>query len=100
MLDESFMRQLTNTFSELFTGTQIHSASLAHWEWDYCASQPKGTSGQSKKEVSLADYELSKNTKSRRDRLLMRYSPLVERYLIMHNYETINNVRKWNMLLT
>lgn len=30
----------------------------------------------------------------------MRYSPLVERYLITHNYETINNVRKWNMLLT
>jgi len=30
----------------------------------------------------------------------MRYSPLVERYLITHNYETINNVRKWKMLLT
>ena len=30
----------------------------------------------------------------------MRYSPLVERYLMTHNYETINNVRKWNMLLT
>ena len=30
----------------------------------------------------------------------MRYSPLVERYLITHNYETINNVRKWQMLLT
>jgi len=30
----------------------------------------------------------------------MRYSPLVERYLITHNYETINNVSKWTMLLT
>ena len=30
----------------------------------------------------------------------MRYSPLVERYLITHNYETINNVKKWKMLLT
>ena len=30
----------------------------------------------------------------------MRYSPLVERYLITHNYETINNVSKWKMLLT
>lgn len=38
-LTESFMRQLVNTFSELFTGTQIHSASLAHWEWQYCANQ-------------------------------------------------------------
>ena len=52
------------------------------------------------KDASLADYEISKNTKSRRERLLMRYSPLVERYLLNHNYETINNVRKWNMLLT
>jgi hypothetical protein len=30
----------------------------------------------------------------------MRYSPLVERYLMTHNYETINNVKKWKMLLT
>jgi hypothetical protein len=30
----------------------------------------------------------------------MRYSPLVERYLFTHNYETINNVSKWTMLLT
>ena len=31
-LDEFFMRELLNTFSELFTGTQIHSASPTHWE--------------------------------------------------------------------
>lgn len=30
----------------------------------------------------------------------MRYSPLVERYLINHNYETINNVIGWKMKLT
>lgn len=30
-LTVDFMRQLTNTFSELFTGTVIHSASLSHW---------------------------------------------------------------------
>ena len=41
-----------------------------------------------------------KNTKSRRDKMLMRYSPLIERYLITHRYETVNNVREWNMLLT
>ena len=98
-LDQPFMRQLTNTFSELFTGTQIHSASLAHWEQSFCSGHRKD-GGASRKDASLADYEISKNTKSKRDRLLMRYSPLVERYLITHNYETINNVRKWNMLLT
>jgi hypothetical protein len=30
----------------------------------------------------------------------MKYSPLVERYLISHKYETMNNVREWKMLLT
>ena len=44
-LDEPFMRQLTNTFSELFTGTQIHSASLGHWEKTFCASHQKGGYG-------------------------------------------------------
>lgn len=34
-LDHSFMRQLTNTFSELFTGTQIHSASHDHWDAEF-----------------------------------------------------------------
>jgi hypothetical protein len=35
-----------------------------------------------------------------RERVLMKYSPLVERYLISHKYETMNNVREWKMLLT
>ena len=30
----------------------------------------------------------------------MRYSPLVERYLLTHKYETMNNVRGWKMLMT
>jgi len=49
---------------------------------------------------SLADKDMLKSTRSKRERMLMRYSPLVERYLITHNYETINNVMKWQMLLT
>lgn len=52
------------------------------------------------KNSSIADFDINKNTKSTRERLYMRYSPLVERYLITHNYETINNVKKWKMLLT
>jgi hypothetical protein len=30
----------------------------------------------------------------------MKYSPLVERYLMTHKYETMNNVKGWKMLLT
>lgn len=30
----------------------------------------------------------------------MKYSPLVERYLLTHKYETMNNVRGWKTLLT
>lgn len=87
------MRQLTNTFSWLFTGTEIHSASLTHWAPEFV--QKSKSVGKKGKDASLADAEISKSTKSRRERLFMRYSPLVERYLITHNYETINNVRKW-----
>ena len=32
--------------------------------------------------------------------MTMRYSPLVERYLLTHKYETMNNVRGWKMLMT
>lgn len=34
-------------------------------------------------------------TKSKRERVHMKYSPLVERYLMSHKYETMNNVREW-----
>lgn len=101
-LDEVFMRKLLTVFSELFTGTQIHSANYSHWEDMGAASfvQKNTKSNKNGKDPSLADAEMSKNTKSRRERIFMRYSPLVERYLITHNYETINNVKKWQMLLT
>ena len=62
--------------------------------------QKANTDSKKTKDASLADSEIGKSTKSRRERLFMRYSPLVERYLITHNYETINNVSKWTMLLT
>lgn len=39
-------------------------------------------------------------TKSKRERVHMKYSPLVERYLLTHKYETMNNVKAWQMLLT
>lgn len=99
-LDETFMRKLLNNFSELFTGTVIHSATFTHWE-DVGASSfiTKKASSKNGKDPSLADSDINKNTKSRRERVYMRYSPLVERYLITHNYETINNVKKWQMML-
>lgn len=97
-LDQGFMRELTNTFSELFTGTQIHSASHEHWDEKFV--QKAGTEVKKTKDASLADSEIGKSSKGCREILFMRYSPLVERYLITHNYETINNVSKWKMLLT
>ena len=101
-LDENFQRELLNLFSELFTGTTIHSANAAHWE-DVAggAFYSKATAGgKGGKDPSIADFDANKPTKSTRDHLYMRYSPLVERYLITHNYETINNVKKWKVLLT
>lgn len=38
--------------------------------------------------------------KSQRQKINMRYSPLVERYLLTHSYETMNNVKGRKMLLT
>ena len=68
----------------------------------------KNANGQ-RDSVSLADVD-SNNIhnkkkgkvmkKSNRERVLMKYSPLVERYLMSHKYETMNNVREWKMLLT
>ena len=84
------MRQLINEFSEMFTGNQIHSASLSHW--DTKAVRKEAAPNKKGKDASLADFEIAKSTKSRRERLFMRYSPLVERYLITHNYETINKL--------
>lgn len=54
----------------------------------------KSTNAKALKTANLADFDMGVSTKSRRDRLFMRYSPLVERYLISHNYETVNKVRK------
>lgn len=97
-LDENFMREVTNIFSELITGTQVHSATTNHWDQTFVQKANIGVAKN--KAVSLADTYNKDDTKSKRERLFMRYSPLIERYLISHNYETINNVRKWKMLLT
>ena len=59
--------------------------------------------GAQKEDISLADIDKKKGKimkKSNRERIHMKYSPLVERYLITHKYETMNNVREWKMLLT
>lgn len=90
------MRKLLCTFSELFTGTVIYSASFSHWEDVGAASFfTKSKQNKNGKDPTLADGDINKNIKDRRERLIMRYSPLVERYLITHSYETINNVKKW-----
>jgi len=50
--------------------------------------------------VTLADIRRKGPLKASRGRITMRYSPLVERYLLTHKYETMNNVRGWKMLMT
>ena len=50
--------------------------------------------------MSLAEISRKKKTKVDRLKLTMKYSPMVERYLMTHKYETMNNVQGWKMLLT
>lgn len=50
--------------------------------------------------MSLADIQRKGVSKNMRQKITMKYSPLVERYLKTHKYETMNNVRGWKMLLT
>lgn len=87
-------------FSELFTGTIIHSAQATHWDNVNDGAYNNKNANRGDKYASLGDFDANRPTKSTREHLYMRYSPLVERYLITHNYETINNVKKWKMLLT
>lgn len=101
-------RKLLNIFSKLFTGMKIKSAKFEHWSIDLgagniMAGNNAKKANNAKDIVSLADVEKSKkksSTKSKRERIHMKYSPLVERYLMSHKYETMNNVREWQMLLT
>lgn len=51
-------------------------------------------------EYSLADIRRKGPLKAARSRVTMRYSPLVERYLLTHKYEAMNNVSGWKMMMT
>jgi hypothetical protein len=110
LLNNEMKRKLMNIFSRLFTGMKIKSAKYDHWSLDLGTGNilqgvtaKKNNNGQ-RELVSLADVEGKKKgkimKKSNRERIHMKYSPLVERYLITHKYETMNNVREWKMLLT
>ena len=101
-------RELLNIFSELFTGVVIQSAKFSRWtDASKTTGQGAGGTGQGKDkqkdgevEVSLADLQRKGAIKSQRKKVTMKYSPLVERYLLTHKYETMNNVRGWKMLIT
>mmetsp|Transcript_44902 Transcript_44902/g.43476 ORF Transcript_44902/g.43476 Transcript_44902/m.43476 type:complete len:145 (-) Transcript_44902:234-668(-) len=107
-LNDEMKRKLLNIFSKLFTGMKIKSAKYEHWQLNMgvgniMSSNPANKVKFQKEEISLADIEKNKKknaTKSKRERVHMKYSPLVERYLMSHKYETMNNVREWQMLLT
>jgi len=87
-------RKMLDICSELFTGTEIKSAKFDHWKME----QP-GTVMAYKKKVeteeeslSLAEIKKKGNLRAKREPVRMKYSPLVERYLKAHKYETMNNV--------
>ena len=48
-LDKAFRRKLTDVFSQLYTGTVIHSATHDHWE------MPGGHGGYSKNQNNARD---------------------------------------------
>lgn len=103
-LNEDVKRELLDIFSELFTGTKIKSASYDHWNIEIGSANVLAGNKKDKKNekpLTLADVKSSKRTgHTRRDMVHMKYSPLVERYLKAHKYETMNNVQEWKMLLT
>lgn len=106
-------RKLLNIFSKLFTGMKIQSASHEHWfPVMGQGSLMQNSLGIPKKEAAREDLSLidlnekkgsaaaASKKQTNRERIHMKYSPLVERYLMSHKYETMNNVREWKMLLT
>ena len=92
-----------NTFSYLFTGMEIHSAKFSNWN---DGNRTAKTASENKKQaddsenLSLADIQRKGVQKNKSKKVIMKYSPLVERYLMTHKYETMNNVQGWKMLLT
>lgn len=66
-LDDAFKRKLTDTFSQLYTGTVIHSATHDHWDMPGSGSYGKKTTEQKEAAIdaSLADPEIGKATKSK-----------------------------------
>jgi len=102
-LNNEMKRKLLNIFSKMFTGMKIQSASYAHWHQIAGAGSIIQNPRGQRDELSLIDLNDAKRAgkkQTNRERIHMKYSPLVERYLISHKYETMNNVREWKMLLT
>ena len=89
-------RKLLNTFSELFTGLVIHTAKWRHWTDQKSSSKAE----EQPAKVSLAEIDKKAPVKSKRQQECLRYSPLVERYLMTHKYETSNNVKGRKMFFT
>ncbi len=88
---------------------KIQSATYDHWmSFNGAGNMLHSLGGGAKKQEGRHDHALiemhqqSKGQKkgANRERIHMKYSPLVERYLMSHKYETMNNVREWKMLLT
>lgn len=110
--NDDMKRKLLNIFSKLFTGMKIQSANYEHWTpFPGTGSVLHSLGGGKKTEknplqqdhqalIELHQGKAKGKKQANRERIHMKYSPLVERYLMSHKYETMNNVREWKMLLT
>ena len=94
---------LLNTFSYMFTGIEVKSAKFDHWKDEMGAGNALTTKKKTDEDRSGAYHnqtfadvkQKTKVGKTRREAVPMKYSPLVERYLKAHKYETMNNVQEW-----
>lgn len=111
--DIELITKMMQKLSELFNGIQISKVYCDHWNLDL------GTGNEIKKLMDsiiklefMKQKENSNNTEEHpkekkqkskkidREVHIIQYSPLFERYLGTHKYETVNSVKKWRMLIT
>lgn len=101
--NDAVKKTLIEEFAYQFTGMKVEKPNWDSWRIEIGAGNVAGQGDSSdliRKDIFDLDGGKRPGIKTKRDKLDMRYSPLVERYLKRQKYETINNVRMWKMLLT
>lgn len=92
--NDEIKRLMLDEISYIFTGTTVKSAKFDHWKIEQPGTvmSYKKKAHQEEEELSLAEIKKKGNLRAKREPVKMKYSPLVERYLKGHKYETMNNV--------